>query len=163
MIHYIATLNIHMDDDYREIEDEADDIIAQIKNQSKILKNPEKERPDIKKEDLEDFIIKNAANVVQDSSDMVERMKIEVMAGATSDLIEATSELVRATTSAIDSLIKLKTADDKINSQKELTEMNIEARKNNDDSTPSGMLLSREEILKALTDRREEPKVIDVD
>ena len=152
-----------MDEDYDEIDGEVNDIISQIKNQSKMLKSPDKKRPDLKKEDLEDFIIKNAANVVQDSSDMVERMKIEVMAGADSNLIEATSELVRATTSALDSLIKLKTADDKLKSQKEITEMNIEARKNNDEGGPQGLLLSREDILKALTEKKREPEVIDAE
>lgn len=149
-----------MDEEYDEIDEEVDDIISQIKNQSKIPKSPEKSIPDLKKEDLENFIIQNAANVVRNSSEMVERMKIEVMAGATSDLIEATSELVKATSSAIDSLIKLKTAEDKLKSQKELAVMNIESKKNNDDG-PTGLLLSREDIIKALTDKKK-PEIIDV-
>lgn len=142
-------MNYEEDDDL--LDDEVDDIISQIKNQSKIFKKPETVIPDLTKEGLEDFVIKNAAKTVQMSVEMMEQLKMEVLAGADSKLVESVSELVKATTSAIDSLSKLKIADDKNKTQKEITQMNIDAKVTKDDDEKSkGLLLSREDVIKAL-------------
>ena len=58
------------DDDF--LNAEVDDIISQIKNQSKIVNQLPKERPNLKKEDLEEFIITNAGKVENHSLEMVE-------------------------------------------------------------------------------------------
>jgi hypothetical protein len=144
-----------------ELDDEVNDIIAQIRNQSRKINEPPKERESLKKEDMEEFIITNAANVVKDSVEMVEKMKIEVLAGADSKLIESVSELVKATTSAIDALTKLKIAEDKIKSQKEIAQMNIENKSKGEDNEQK-FYLSREEIIKALMNKNTEKKVIDI-
>lgn len=149
-------------DDDDDLNDEVDDIISQIKNQTRILKKPENTVPDLKKEDLENFVIVNAAKVVQNSMEMVDQLKIEVMAGADSKLIESVSELVKATTSAIDSLSKLKIAEDKNKTQKEITQMNIDAKITKDEEKSTGYLMSREEIIKALMNKPVENKVIDI-
>lgn len=147
--------------DESEIDAEVDDIISQIKNQSKILKKPESEKISLEKDDMENFIIQNAANVVKTSVEMVESLKLEVLAGADSKLIESVSELVKATTSAIDALSKLKIAEDKLRSQKEITQMNIDAKQTSTQET-QGFLLSREEVIQALMNKKEDVKTIDV-
>lgn len=143
------------------LDDEVNDIISQIKNQSKILKKPESVIPDLTKEGLEDFVIKNAAKTVQMSVEMMEQLKTEVLAGADSKLVESVSELVKATTSAIDSLSKLKIAEDKNKTQKEITKMNIDAKVTKEDDEKKGVLLSREEIIKVLMEPKKE-NLIDV-
>lgn len=148
------------DDDDDFLDDEVDDIISQIRNQSKNLKENKAEHPDLIKDNLEEFIIVNAGKVVNHSLEMVENLKLEVQAGADSKLIESISELIKATTSAIDSLSKLKIADDKIKAQKEITQMNIDSKTTKDDennSTPK-LLFSRSEILKLM----EKQEIIDV-
>jgi hypothetical protein len=154
------SMNCENDDDF--LNDEVEDIISQIKNQSKNLKKPAQNQPDLKKEDLENFVIVNAGKVVNHSLEMVENLKTEVLAGADSKLIESVSELVKATTSAIDALSKLKIAEDKLKSQKEITQMNIDAKiskENEDDS--SKLTFTRNDIIKLL-EKKEEPTVVDI-
>jgi hypothetical protein len=88
---------------------------------------------------------------------------LEVLAGADSKLIESVSELVKATTSAIDALSKLKISEDKIKAQKEITQMNIQAkiiRDEEENSTPK-LTFTRNDIIKLLNQKEESP-VVDV-
>lgn len=140
------------EDDF--LDEEVNDIISQIKNQSKILKKPENVIPELTKEGLEEFVIKNAAKTVHMSVEMMEQLKLEVMAGADSKLIESVSELVKATTSAIDSLSKLKIADDKNKTQKEITQMNIDAKTSGkEDEDAPKLSFTRNDILKLLENK----------
>jgi hypothetical protein len=156
--------------DYEDdLDHDVDSIIAQIKNQGKTIKNVEKERPELKKEDLEKFVIDNAASVVVDSIEMIQSLKMDVMAGGDSKMVEATAELVKAVTGAIDALSKLKLNDDKLRGQKELKQMDIDSKNT---ETPlglqGGVFLSREEIIKNLFKKDDVPviepieKVIDI-
>lgn len=141
------------DDDF--LDAEVDDIISQIKNQSKIVNQLPKDKPDLKKEDLEEFVITNAGKVVNHSLEMVENLKLEVLAGADSKLIESVSELVKATTSAIDALSKLKISEDKIKAQKEITQMNLQAkiiRDEEENNTPK-LTFTRNDIIKLLNQK----------
>jgi uncharacterized protein Yka (UPF0111/DUF47 family) len=148
-----------------EIDRDVDSIISQIKNQGKSLKNVEREKPELKKEDLEKFIIDNAASVVADSIEMVQSLKLDVMAGGDSKMVEATAELVKAVTGAIDALSKLKLSDDKIKGQKEIKQMEIES-KNIDGPTggQSGLFISREDLIKNLLNKTDEiaSNIVDV-
>jgi hypothetical protein len=161
----MSRVNINMDHDEDDdfLNAEVDDIISQIKNQSKIVNQLPKNKPDLKKEDLEEFVITNAGKVVNHSLEMVENLKLEVLAGADSKLIESVSELVKATTSAIDALSKLKISEDKIKAQKEITQMNIQAkiiRDEEENSTPK-LTFTRNDIIKLLNQKEESP-VVDV-
>jgi replicative DNA helicase len=161
----MSSLNINMDHDEDDdfLNAEVDDIISQIKNQSKIVNQLPKNKPDLKKEDLEEFVITNAGKVVNHSLEMVENLKLEVLAGADSKLIESVSELVKATTSAIDALSKLKISEDKIKAQKEITQMNIQAkiiRDEEENNTPK-LTFTRNDIIKLLNQKEESP-VVDV-
>jgi hypothetical protein len=150
------------DDDF--LDAEVDDIISQIRNQSKIVNQlPKQQHQTLKKEDLEEFLITNAGKVVNHSLEMVENLKLEVLAGADSKLIESVSELVKATTSAIDSLSKLKISEDKIKAQKEITQMNIQAKiiKDEEESDTPKLTFTRNDIIKLLLQKDEQP-VVDV-
>jgi hypothetical protein len=138
-----------------EIDDEVNDIISQIKNQSKILTTPEVPKEPLEKDKMEDFIIQNAASIVQDAVKMVEDLKSTISATAEPDLINSMSSLLRATTSAIDSLTKLKIAEDKNKNQKEIAQMTIEG-KSKESEEKKGFLVSREEVVKALMERKKE-------
>lgn len=149
-----------------------DDIVSQIKNQSRSLSMTkiEKEYPNLKKEDLEQFVIDNASKVIVDSVDMIQELKTEVIAGGDGKTIEAVSELVKAVTGAIDALSKLKLSDDKIKAQKEIKEMEISSRTLLEDKggVPQiGVAISREELLKHLNpfkkDKTNEPTVIEME
>jgi hypothetical protein len=150
-------------DDYDNLlEAEVDDIISQIRNQTKLIDQTATTKENLKKEDLEEFVIANAGNVVRHSLEMVEKLKPDVMTATDSKLIESVSELIKATTSAIDALSKLKIADDKIKAQKEITQMNIQKKANADeDSNNPKLTLSRNDILELLTRKGERSTVSD--
>jgi hypothetical protein len=153
----MSSLNTRMDYD-EEIDRDVDNIISQIKNQGKTLKNVERERPELKKEDLEKFIIDNAASVVADSIEMVQGLKLDVLAGGDAKMVEATAELVKAVTGALDALSKLKLSDDKLKGQKELKQMDIDS-KGAEALTggQSGLFISREDLIKNILNRKDEP------
>ena len=139
-----------MSDTDDELERDVDSIIFQIKNQ-KSLKVVEKEKPELKKEDIELFVLENASAIVLDSVEMVQSLKLDVMAGGDAKMVEAMSELVKATTAAIESLSKIKLADDKLKGQKELKQMEIDSKSESAvDGGSSGLFISREELLKHL-------------
>jgi hypothetical protein len=144
----MSIINIIMDDTEDELDRDVDNIIFQIKNQGKNLKTVQRDRPELQKEDLERFVIDNASTVVMDSIEMVQSLKMDVMAGGDSKMVEAVSELVKATTSAIEALSKLKMSDDKLKGQKELKQMDIDAKTTDDENvSKSGLFISREELL----------------
>jgi uncharacterized protein Yka (UPF0111/DUF47 family) len=146
-----------MDDYEDELDRDVDSIIFQIKNQGKSIKNIEKERPELKKEDLEKFIIDNAASVVADSIEMVQGLKTDVLAGGDAKMVEATAELVKAVTGALDALSKLKLSDDKLKGQKELKQMEIDSKISDSPlNGKSGLFISREDLIKNLLNKTEE-------
>ena len=151
-----------MNDD-EELDIEVDNIINQIKNQSRSLKKVENERPELRKEDLETFVLANASAIVLDSVEMIQTLKLDVMAGADAKMVESVSELVKATTAAIDSLSRLKLSDDKIRSQKELKKMDIDSKSPEVIGNTSGLFISREDLLKHLLGNKkknvEEPTI----
>lgn len=163
-------INTDMNDSMNSFEDDdLNDIVSQIKNQSRSLKRVEKEYPTLKKDDLEQFIIENASKVIIDSVDMIQDIKNDIVA-EDSKGVEAVSELVKAVTGAIDALSKLKLSDDKIKAQKELKEMEISSKVNMLEDKANGTIgisISREELLKHLNpfkkDKTTEPLVIEVD
>jgi replicative DNA helicase len=71
--------------------------------------------------------------------------------------------LVKATTSAIDALSKLKISEDKINAQKEITQMNIQAKiiRDEEESNTPKLSFTRNDILKLLN-QKDESLVVDV-
>ena len=140
-----------MDNTEDELDRDVDNIIFQIKNQGKNLKTVQRDRPELQKEDLERFVIDNASTVVMDSIEMVQSLKMDVMAGGDSKMVEAVSELVKATTAAIEALSKLKMSDDKLKGQKELKQMDIDSKTSDDENiTSSGIYISRQELLNKL-------------
>lgn len=148
-----------------DLDDNVNSIIAQIKNQSKGVKKTEKTKSSLRKEELEEFVIENAATVVENSVEMIQELKDTVMTCDDSRIIEATAELVKAVTGAIESLSKLKLADDKIKNQKELKQMDIDAKIMKDNEPTggvSGLFISRQDLLKEFANLKESTTSEDV-
>ena len=82
--------------DNDDLDRDVDNIISQIKNQGKTLKKVEREKPNLQKEDLEKFVIDNASLIIDDSIEMIQALKIDVIAGADPKMVESISELLKA-------------------------------------------------------------------
>ena len=76
-----------------------DDLISQLKSlptDSKKLERAAAEHPEIKKEDLEEFVIKQSSKLIQDSLEMIDNMKEVVHHLPEAENMSALSELVKA-------------------------------------------------------------------
>ena len=151
------------DDDDEELDNEVNDIISQIKNQSKNIKKEETEVPELNRENLEELLLRTAAKVITHSVDVMEKMKDEVIASGDSKMLESYSAHTKSTTSALETLLKFKNAEDKIKAQKEIAQMNIDAKvtKNEEDENTPKLTFTRNDILKLL-EKKEEPTVVDI-
>jgi hypothetical protein len=150
-------------DDDEELDNEVNDIISQIKNQSKNFKKEETEIPELNRENLEELLLRTAAKVITHSVEVMEKMKDDVIASADSKMLESYSAHTKATTSALETLLKFKNAEDKIKAQKEIAQMNIDAKisKGDDDDGTPKLTFTRNDILKLL-EKKEEPTVVDI-
>lgn len=132
-----------------DIDREVDDILSQLKNQTTPKTNDDFVAKKINKDEMEEFIINNAAAVVQKASNLLDSFGTIAANSADPDMVNSVSGLVRSITSAIDSLTKLKIAEDKNNTQKEIAQMSV--KKDNDESKPNGLMMTRDDVIKFLS------------
>jgi hypothetical protein len=150
-------------DDDEDLDDEVDDIISQLRNKSNNFPKQETEVPELTRENMAEILLQNAAKVIAHSVDVMEKMKDDVIASGDSKMLEAYSAHTKSTTSALETVLKFKNAEDKIKAQKEITQMNIDAKMtkaDEDDGTPK-LTFTRNDILKLL-EKKEEPTVVDI-
>lgn len=165
-------MNNAQDDFDDELDRDVDSIISQIKNQSNSIKQIKKERPELKREELEDFVIQKTSTIIHDCVDMVQSLKLDVEAGGDSKMVESTATLVNALVNAVNTLSKIQLAENSHKSKKEIEQMKIDAKvsdnENNLIGNKSGLFISREDLLKEMfkrsnvKDEVEEISVIDV-
>ena len=143
-----------MDEYEEDLENEVNDIIHQIKNQGKQINSPDitKLYPDLLPEQVDSFILKYTSMVVMDLAQAIQE-QTRVTETAT-DII-ALAELAKSFQGNIEILQKRKIADNKNITQKEVKQMDIDARSSqallgDGGNTPNGIFASREEIIKGM-------------
>ena len=139
-----------------DLDQDVDNIIFQLKNQSKEIKNVQKIRPELTKDGIEKFILDNASDVITGTVEMINSLSHDVQQSADPEMIESVSSLIKSFTSAVDTLAKLKLSDDKIKGQRELKQMDIESKiiSTDENSKTQGLHLSREELISLMFDRK---------
>lgn len=146
-----------------DIDINPDDLISQLKSiptDSKKLQRVVQEHPEIKKEELEDFIIQKSSKLIHDSLEMIDNMKEVVHHLPDADNMAALSELVKASTGAIETLNKLLIQDKKSKTTLTSKKMEIDSKKELQQSDQRHSLtMSREEVIAKLLDKN----IIDVD
>ena len=149
-------------DDDDSLDDEVDDIISQLRNQSAIFKDDKISTPEITRDSLEKILLDNAAKVVSHSVHVMEKMASQVTAANDPEFLEAYSAHTKATTAALETLLKFKNAEDKIKAQKEITQMNIDAKisKEEENNNTPKLTFTRNDILKML--EKKDDVVVDV-
>ena len=141
-----------------ELDEAVNDILSQLKNTKVIKQTPVTDT--LTKEKLEEFIIKNSGKLVTDSINLIDDMRDFVgTADADPESISALAELIKAASSAVDTLNKIYISDERNKNQVKIKTMDIESKEKlsiMDNQTK--VLLSREDILKAIIDK----EVIDI-
>ena len=108
------------------------------------------------KSELEQFILDNQGALIKDSVDIIQLMKQYVASAPNAEDIGSFAELLKATSTAIDNLAKLQITKQRTDSQKEIKQMDIDAKKNlNDDNNRMQLIGTREEIFNRLVKEAE--------
>jgi DNA-binding protein len=145
--------------------DEMGDLIDQLINADKYIKKPElaAEQFDLKKEDLEDFIIKSAGSLINKSVSMVNEIKDYVRQSPAAEDVISLAELIKASSSALDSLSKVLIQNKKELAQKELKQIDIAGKKElMQGEFTAKALLSRDEVFKELFKKGDKSDIIDI-
>jgi len=162
-----------------EPEDKLDDIdslIDQLKDTKKLgtflsTRNQtlSTAQPDINEDNINEFIMKTSAKLIQQGVDTVEYVKTESLSTASAEEVEAYAKLISAVASAVDTLNKVNIQNKKSKTAKELKQMEMDNSKNLLDkySGPTNqmnvLVATREDVMKALVTKAKEIKAIDAE
>ena len=148
-----------MDD---QIDDAVDDLISQLQGNVQIARDIEtKEEFKLSKDELEDFLLQHSGKLIKGSVDFVDDVKQFITSAPDAKDLEAFSKLVGASAAAIESLNKILMSNKKIEATEKLKIMDIESKKQLQDSdNQTKLLLNREELMKQLINNAQ---IIDAD
>lgn len=151
-----------MDDYYDDnsLDRVADNIIDQIKNQGKSLKSIEKDYPELSPDEVDSFVLKYGSMAVIDLSDALKEQSEVVRQTGDADQVLALSELARAFQGNLEVLQKRSIADKKNETAVKIKTMDIQSKKEIQQSEENTrLLMSREELFKLLiTQGKEDAK-----
>jgi len=144
------------------IDNAVDDIITQLSTQNhSVTKNKQSaEVPDVN--ELEEYLVKTTARLIDTTLDAVDNVKDYISSAPENRDVASLAELMRSANSAIETMQKIHANKENIQARKDVKQMDIDAKKelNIMDNTTK-LVISREEVLKALTDGEDE-EVIDI-
>lgn len=127
------------------------DLINQLQSNTSLSKNIEKEDFKLSKEELEEFLLNNSGKLIKSSVDFVDDVKQFITSAPDAKDLEALSKLVGASAAAIETLNKIHISDERNKAAKEIKTMDIESKKQLQDSENNNkLLLNREELMKQL-------------
>jgi len=129
------------------IEDQVGDILDQLKSAPKVIRKVES--LNLTKENLEEFILKYAGDLVQTSSDAVNTINDHILSAPTAEDVVALAELIKASNSSIETLNKMFLTDKKHHTLIKIKQMDVDSRKKElDTAIGAKLLMSREELMK---------------
>ena len=143
-----------------ELDEAVNDIISQLKQSNKDTKTPVEESL-LNKEDLENFLIQNSSKLIKKSLSIVDNVNDYIQSAPENRDVAAMAELIKASSGAIEALNRLHTAKERNDTQVAVKQMDIESKERlNVIDNQTKMLLSRDDIMKALVDK--DNNIIDV-
>ena len=133
----------------------SNDLTDKLKQTVGVISTKAKENKINHSEDLEEFILRNSKELVEVGIDAIHEIKETVMLNPQSDEVESLAEIFKGVSTAMNILKDIQITKMKINTTKEIKEMDIQSKKQqleeiND--TPTGMRMTRDEIFKLLKD-----------
>jgi hypothetical protein len=149
-------------DPNNDVDNAVDDIITQLSTQNHSVTKAKQsaEVPDV--EELEDYLVKTTARLIDTTLDAVDNVKDYISSAPENRDVASLAELMRSANSAIETMQKIHANKENIQARKDVKQMDIDSKKelNIMDNTAK-LVMSREEVLKALTSGEEE-EVIDI-
>ena len=139
-----------LDIDYNELTDSLQRSFQTIKEADKERKASDDE---LRKENLEDFILKYAGKLVKDGVEFVEDLKTTFSQSLDPREIESLAETFKGVSGALNILKDIQVSKEKSKTSKELKTMEIEAKKERvEDKEIRGLKINRDELFKKLLD-----------
>lgn len=132
----------------------SNDLTDKIKQSIGIIKTKTKQNNMNYSEDLEEFILKNSKELVESGIDAINGIKESVLLNPQSDEVEALAEIFKGVSTAMNILKDIQIAKMKVDSTKEIKEMDIQSKKQSEDdnAAPKGLRMTRDEVFKLLKD-----------
>jgi hypothetical protein len=133
----------------------SNDLTDKLKQSVGVISVKAKENKMNHSEDLEDFILRNSKELVEVGIDAIHEIKQTVMLNPQSDEVESLAEIFKGVSTAMNILKDIQITKMKINTTKEIKEMDIQSKKQQLEEisdAPVGMRMTRDEIFKLLKD-----------
>lgn len=150
-------------DPNNDVDNAVDDILTQLstQNHSVIKAKQSAEVPDV--EELEEYLIKTTARLIDTTLDAVDNVKDYISSAPENRDVASLAELMRSANSAIETMQKIHANKENIQARKDVKQMDIDSKKelNIMDNTAK-LVMSREEVMKALMSVEEKEEVIDI-
>ena len=150
-------------DPNNDVDNAVDDILTQLstQNHSVIKAKQSAEVPDV--EELEEYLIKTTARLIDTTLDAVDNVKDYISSAPENRDVASLAELMRSANSAIETMQKIHANKENIQVRKDVKQMDIDSKKelNIMDNTAK-LVMSREEVMKALMSVEEKEEVIDI-
>jgi hypothetical protein len=150
-------------------EEEINSIIEQLKEDSvpsdKQIVNSDEITSDISDENVNSFIYRKSVELVNASLGAVQTIRDSVLTGVDPKEISALSQLINATTKSLDTLNQINLQNKKNKSNIEIKRMELEANKmiaSKIPQTTNILIASRDEILKGLSNKKQELTDVDI-
>ena len=133
----------------------SNDLTDKLKQSVGVISIKAKENKMNHSDDLEDFILRNSKELVEVGIDAIHEIKQTVMLNPQSDEVESLAEIFKGVSTAMNILKDIQITKMKINTTKEIKEMDIQSKKQQLEEisdAPVGMRMTRDEIFKLLKD-----------
>jgi hypothetical protein len=141
-----------------EVDGAVDDILSQLTTQHHSItrqKKSEEEIPEV--EDLEAYLIKKTAKLIDTTLDAVDNVKDYISSAPENRDVASLAELMRSANSSIETMQKIHANKANNDARKELKTMDIESKQQlNIQDNQTKLVMSREEIMKAMLEAPEE-------
>jgi hypothetical protein len=154
-----------MENDDDDFKIDFNDLTDSLQKSFQTIKEADKERKssddELKKENLEEFILKYAGRLVKDGVEFVEDLKTTFSQSLDPREIESLAETFKGVSGALNILKDIQVSKEKSKTSKELKTMEIEAKKERiEDKEIKGLRINRDELFKRLLN---DANVIDVE
>ena len=141
-----------------EVDGAVADILSQLTTQHHSItrqKKSEEEIPEV--EDLEAYLIKKTAKLIDTTLDAVDNVKDYISSAPENRDVASLAELMRSANSSIETMQKIHANKANNDARKELKTMDIESKQQlNIQDNQTKLVMSREEIMKAMLEAPEE-------
>lgn len=150
------------------LDEVADDIINQLKNQSRNLKNIEKEYPELSPEEVDSFILKYGSKAVIDLADVLKEQADLVKQTGDEKQVLALAELAKSFQGNLEVLQKRSIANNKNDTAVKIKQMDIDSKKESQEQEElTRLTMSREELFKIMLQQtkdttKENNNIIDI-